>query len=483
MQLREPTGGQLELLTKSQLNKIHRATVKILWELGVKVWEDNALKLLKDAGASVDEKSRMVRIPEVLLKDIVGKAPSEFHYYGRNPKYRLLMGQKKVHFSIAGQPVYVHGLDGKIKRATVKDAEDLARIGDSCGNIHHISVGTVPADVPDDVHAHHVMLANWKNSEKTTDGYNYGSVSAKETIEMASILRGGEEALRKTPTLLGYVNPVSPMQLSKELLEGALIYAKYNQPVLYAPEALAGGTAPVTMAGLLVQQNAEVLSGIMVSQLANPGTPVFYGTVSAAMDMRSGTAALGGPEVGLINIASAQMARYYNLPCRGTGGNTDSKVIDAQAGIETAQGLLMASLAGMNFIYDAAGSLDGSLVISKEKVVIDNELCGMVARILDGIRVDDDTLAVDEILKVGPAASFLGRPYTMSHLRSELFLPTLFERRSRQAWEKDGFKDIASAAREKAKRILVEHVPDPMEKDVASDLEKYVKKITKAHAR
>jgi trimethylamine--corrinoid protein Co-methyltransferase len=141
----------------------------------------------------------------------------------------------------------------------------------------------------------------------------------------------------------------------------------------------------------------------------------------------------------------------------------------------------MASMTGMNFIYDAAGSRRGSLVLSKEKVVIDDELCGMVARTLDGIRVDDETLAVEEILKVGPAATFLGRPFTMSHLRSEHFIPNLLERRSREAWEKDGFKDIAARAREKAKRILREHVPEPMEKDIVADLEEYMRRTTKAH--
>jgi len=269
--------------------------------------------------------------------------------------------------------------------------------------------------------------------------------------------------------------------LSKELIEGALVYAKYNQPVLYAPEALAGGTAPVTLAGLLVQQNAEVLAGIMVSQLANPGTPVLYGTVSAAMDMKTGAAALGGPEVGLINVASAQLARYYDLPCRGTGGNTDSKTVDAQAGIETTQSLLMASLAGMNFIYDAAGSLDGSLVLSKEKVVIDNELCGMVTRTLDGIRIDEETLAVDEILKAGPAATFLSRPFTMKHLRSEHFIPSLLERRSREAWEKDGVKEMRMRARDEAKRILKEHTSEPADSGVIADLQKYIAEITKTH--
>lgn len=479
--MKEPTGGQLELLTRSELERIHGATAELLGGLGIKVWGRDAFELFRAAGADTDQRSMMVRVPETLLKETVGRAPSEFLLHGRDPEYKLLMGRRKVHFSIAGQPIFVHDLDGRMRRAVIKDAEDIARIGDSCGNIHHISVGTVPSDVPDDLHAHHVILTNWRNSRKTTDGYNYGARAADETVRMASILRGGDESLRRMPTLLGFVNPVSPMQLSKELIEGALVYARYNQPVLYAPEALAGGTAPVTLAGLLVQQNAEVLAGIMVSQLANPGTPVLYGTVSAVMDMRTGAAALGGPEVGLINVASAQLARYYGLPCRGTGGNTDSKTIDAQSGIETAQSLLMASMAGMNFIYDAAGSLDGSLVLSKEKILIDDEVCGMVSRILDGIRMDEEALALEEIVNVGPAATFLGRPFTMKHFRTEHFIPGLLERRSREAWEKDGSPDIATRAKEKARRILREHVPEPMEKHIVSELDAYIKRTAKAH--
>jgi trimethylamine--corrinoid protein Co-methyltransferase len=219
--------------------------------------------------------------------------------------------------------------------------------------------------------------------------------------------------------------------------------------MIFASEALAGATAPATLAGLLVQQNAEVLSGIMVSELANPGAPVMYGTVSAAMDMRTGSAALGGPEVALINIASGQLGRYYNLPRRGTGGNSDSKLVDAQAALETSTNMLVAALAGMNFIYDACGSLEGSLTISYEKLVLDDEIAGMVTRILDGIDVNDQTLAVDDICRVGPSASFLASPLTLASFKKEIFIPSLLDRRSRDSWSREGSKDIARAARER----------------------------------
>ena len=483
MKINEPIGGQLEILSRSDIDKIHGATVQVLEKMGIKVWEPNALKLFKDAGAKVDQKAKMVRISESLLKETVGDAPSEFYMYGRDPKYKLRIGAKRVHFSLAGQTVRIHDLNGEVRDTRLKDTEDVAKIGDSCEYIHHVSVGTTPKDVPDEVHGPYHIWANWKNSVKTTDGYNYGAKLSERTIEMLSILRGGEEEMTKTPTLLGYTNPVSPMQLSSELIAGAMIYSRYNQPMLYAPEALAGGTAPVTIAGLLVQQNAEVLSGIMVSQLVRPGAPVLYGTVSAALDMKTGSPALGGPEVGLINVAAAQLARHYNLPCRGTGGNTDSKVNDMQAGCESSTTLMMAALAGMNFIYDAAGSLEGSLTMSLEKIVMDNELCGMITRTLNGISISDETLAVDEICKAGASASHLGTALTLRKFRSEHFIPTLLDRRSRDSWQRDGGKDMQTRAREKAKSILKEHRTEPVDSDVAADIERFLKRVTKEAVR
>lgn len=481
MQVKEPIGGQLEILSKSDIDRIHGASMEVLRRLGIKVWSPVAFKLFEDAGAEVDKDSMMVKFTEEFVLDTVRKAPSEFAFYGRNPKYKLTMGGKRVHFALCGQGVKVQGLDGSVRLATVEDVGNMARLADHCEWIHHSSMMTSPMDVPPETMHIHALWANLKNSSKTTDGYNLGAKWAEETLGLAAIVRGGMENLVRKPMLLGFTNPVSPMQLSKDLVEGAIVYAKHNQPVLYAPEALAGGTAPATIAGLLVQQNAEVLSGIMVSQLAKAGSPVLYGTVSAVLDMRSGATALGGPEVGLINLATAQLARHYRLPCRGTGGNSDSKLVDAQAGIETALSLLHAAYAGMNFIYDSAGSLDGSITTSYEKIVVDNEVCGMVARILQGIKVSQDTLAVDEIVKAGPAAGYLSSPHTLKSFRSEHYLPTILDRRPRDAWEAAGGKDLAAVARERARSILLLHKPEPVEREVLREGDAFVKKVAKGY--
>jgi trimethylamine--corrinoid protein Co-methyltransferase len=451
--------------------------MEVLRRLGIKVSEPTALELFDRAGADVDRKTKVVKIPESLVKETLRKAPSEFKMYGRDPKYELDYSGNKVHFGVAGCAIRVQDLDGKIRPGTVADVENLARIADYLENIHHILLTITPSDVPDEVYHLHCINADWKNSVKTTDGFTWTARKAQETIDMAAILRGGYEEVMKRPPLLGFMNPVSPMQLSKELTEGAIVYAKYRQPVVFAPEALAGATAPSSLAGLITQQNAEVIAGIMVSQLTNPGTPVLYGTVSAVMDMKTGTAAMGGPEVGLINMATGQLGRYYNLPRRGTGGTTDSKIVDAQAGAETAMSMLMAAMSGMNFIYEACGGLDGTLTFSYEKLVIDDEIAGMVSRVLGGIDVSEETLAVDEICKYG-SSGYLGSSQTGKMFRKEHYLPKLFDRRCWEAWLNAGGRDISHEARRKAKWILKEHKVEPVEKAVQAEIDGYIRKTT-----
>jgi trimethylamine--corrinoid protein Co-methyltransferase len=478
MRLREPLANPYEILSRDDLDKIHGATMEVLERHGIKVLEPKALELLGDAGADVDRKTRMVRIPEDLVMETIRKAPSEFKMYGRDPKYILDYSGNNVHFGVAGFALRIQDLEGKVRPGTLADVENIAKIADYLENIHHILLTVTPFDVPDELYHLYCIEADWRNSVKTTDGFTWTTRKAQETIEMAAILRGGHEEVMKKPPLLGFMNPVSPLQFSKELTEGTLVYAKYRQPIVIAPEALAGATAPSSLAGLLTQQNAEVLAGITLVQLAGPGTPVLYGTVSTVMDMRVGTAAAGGPEVSLINTASSQLGRYYNLPRRGTGGTTDSKIVDAQAGAETAISMLMAAISGMNFIYEACGGLDGTLTFSYEKLVVDNEIAGMVSRILRGIEVNDETLAVDEICKYGHS-NYLGSPYTRSTFRREHYLPTLFDRRHWEAWLKAGSKDISLDARRKAQWILKEHHPEPIDRDIQADIDEFIKKAAR----
>jgi trimethylamine--corrinoid protein Co-methyltransferase len=328
--------------------------------------------------------------------------------------------------------------------------------------------------VPDQVAHLYGYLAGVKNSDKVVKGTGRGRDRARDCIKMASILAGGEDELRKKPCLFTTCNPISPLQHGRDQTEGLIEYARHRLPVDIASEPQAGATAPVTLAGLLVQQNAEILSALTIAQLANPGAPVFYGTAGTVMDMRVGSIALGAIELGLINVATAQMARYYQLPSRGTAATTNSKILDVQAGYEKATSLLMAALAGINCIF-YPGVLEDGISISLEALAIDDEICGMVSRALEGIDTNIETLATEVIEKVGPGGHYLGQKQTLDYLQKEHYLPKLSSRESREIWEAKGSKDLWTESREYVLKILREHQPNPLPRGIEEELVQFIK--------
>ncbi|MBU1879495.1 MAG: trimethylamine methyltransferase family protein, partial [Chloroflexi bacterium] len=237
-----------------------------------------------------------------------------------------------------------------------------------------------------------------------------------------------------------------------------------------------GATAPVTLAGLLAQQTADVISGITIIQLANPGNPVWYGTCGSVMDMRVGRIAIGAIEMGLINVASAQIAHFYDIPCRGTASATDSKLLDIQAGYEKATVLTMAALGGVNKIF-YPGTMEGALTISEESLVIDDEIIGGLYRVLEGVDVNAATLALDVIDQVGPGGHYLGQRHTMRFLQGEHFFPPLGDRQTREKWERAGSQGVADRAHERVEHILAEHQVDPLPANVEAELERIVREV------
>jgi len=469
-----------EILTSDALYRIHLATAEILRSVGVKVYHEGALRALDDAGAEVDQKMKIARLQEYHLKEALRKAPSSFNLYGRNRKNVLRLGGSRVYFSTAGSAAYVLDFDtGKRRYATLKDTTQLTRLADGLKNIDHVSEMAFPDDVPKPAMHAYELAERFRNTEKPTDGYTVGGAETLDTIKIGSTIVGGEEELKQRPTLLGFYNPTSPLTHSEDGLEGLRIYGKYGQPVIIAPEAQGGMTAPTTLAGLLTQTNAETLSAIVIAELFNPGAPVLFGTVSAISDPRTGNIALGDPETGLINVAHGQMARYYGIPSRGTGGVTDAISLGVQSGIEQATTLLLAALAGINFIYYAAGPhIESTKTVSYEQLVIGDEVCSMVSRILRGIEVTDETLAVDVTKQVGPEGMFIGQRHTLQHF-NENFISKVMNREVRETWEKKGSKGAEAIAKEIAQKILAEHHPKPLDPyteralgDVVKDIER-----------
>jgi trimethylamine--corrinoid protein Co-methyltransferase len=265
-----------------------------------------------------------------------------------------------------------------------------------------------------------------------------------------------------------------------EQTEGLIEYAKMGLPVDIASEPQCGGTSPVTLAGTLAQQTAEILGMIVIAQLVNPGTPVLMGTVAAAMDLRNGMIALGGVEAAMFNVAHAQMAQFYQIPSRGTGSNTESKVLDMQAGYEKAITLLLPALAGINMIF-YPGTMDHATTVSLESLLIDHEICEMIDRLLRGISVTDETLALDMIDKVGPGGHFLRQKHTMKHLEEEHFLPKLSDRDSYEAWAEKGKKSVQERARDEVKKILSEHQPQPLDSGIEKELLAIIKEVEERH--
>jgi trimethylamine--corrinoid protein Co-methyltransferase len=255
-------------------------------------------------------------------------------------------------------------------------------------------------------------------------------------------------------------------------LAGLMICADYGQPLAMSPEAIAGATAPVTLAGLLVQQNANILAHVTLAQIYRPGTPVLYGTVSTIANMRTGAVALGAVETGLITAGAAQMARHYGLPCRSVGGVTESKLEDLQAGLERTATLLPAVLAGVNFIT-CAGTLDGTLLESDALLLLDDELCGAALRLARGIEVDEGTLASDLIKEVGFSGNYLAESHTVRRFRGEHYLPSLLVRDPYQVWEQAGGPSALDRARERVKEAIRHHVPRQLDPAIERELDSY----------
>ncbi|RLI43750.1 hypothetical protein DRO69_08955 [Candidatus Bathyarchaeota archaeon] len=470
----------LELLSKSQLREIHYATLEVLQKTGVVFKNNNALKIFDQAGAYVDYKKQRVYIPTHLVEEAIRKAPSRFTWYARNPKKSIRFENGRIHFAPVCTPPFVYDIETGLKRpATLKDFENIVRIMDYLKRVDE-GYGVVhPQDVPEHAEHAYCILYQIKNTEKCIRGRARGSVIAKDCLKMVSMAAGSEEELMRKPMLLCMVNPTSPLQWGTTMIEGALEYVKLRQPIIPSAEVMAGATGPATLAGTMVQHNAENLAMIVFAQILNPGAPVVYGTVSTVLDMRTGVPRLGGPELGVMAIGFAQLARYYGIPSRCAAGNTDSKTLDIQAGYETAFNIVLAVLSGFNYITYALGSVDFSSAVCYEKIITDHEFLGMVEQLAKGIAISDETLAIDVIDEVGPGGNFLTQKHTRKFFRKEHFIPEIFDTQPYERWIKSNTKDIRNRAKEEIRRILKEHQSPPLDKDIEKMLENYVKMVKK----
>ena len=450
-------GGQYTPLTPEDIEKIHQASMEVFEEVGVQVNYPKALERFKEAGAEVDKDSNIVRMKAALIEKLLATAPEVITLHGREEsgEHDLTIGGNKVYMGTGGTALNVQEPGStEARRAELRDVMDMARMVESLENIHFYMLNVYPGDLPVEEIDVNRFGAALNRTRKHIMGGVYTVEGVRNVIRMAEKIAGSPEALREKPFISMVACPISPFKLDESYGELAVEAAINNIPVVVPAEPLCGATAPITLAGNLVIQNVDTLAGIIMTQLANPGAPAIYGCISSITDLRDMKYLAGAVEMGLMNAGAAQMAQHYALPYYATAGMTDSKAIDAQAGYESAITSTMVALSGANFIHDAAGFVEFCMTASYDKLVVDNEIIGMVMRAVEGIEVNDRTLALDEIKKVGPGGHFVSSRHTRKYMRTEQFKPSLSDRNTRKQWQAAGGQTAWQRATEYAATVL-----------------------------
>lgn len=466
-----------EVLSPGEVEQIDGASMHILENVGLRVNLKRARDDLRAVGARVDEAARAVRFPEALVRRAVAQAPHSFTLYGADPDFRMEIGSGPVNFAGLGTPTKIIDTDsGELRPTTMEDLRNHLRIINALDHIHNSQMDVWPNDVPMTTIHVEAILAWAQNSRKSFGMGCYGVIATEDMMRMMAIAVGGKEELKKRPRFFTICSAMSPLQMINLQLEGMYLCAEYGQPMAMSPEAMAGSTAPATLAGLLAQHNAEILAHVTLAQIIAPGTPVLYGSVSTITDMAAATPALGAIETGLITAASAQLARHYGLPCRAVGGATEAKTEDFQCASERATTLLPAVLAGVHFIT-CGGTLDSTMTESQPLLVLDDEMCGRALRLARGIEVNDDTLALDLIKEVGWEGAYIDKLHTAQHYRQEHLRPRLLRRDGRDAWVAKGSKTALDLARERVREILAKHQPRALDAAIEKELQAYVRLV------
>ncbi|MBA7643720.1 Glycine betaine methyltransferase [subsurface metagenome] len=467
-------GGSFKPLTEESISRVHQTVMRIIEEVGFEVNSETALELFERAGAWVDKEKRRVRLSKEKALELVRMAPPEVRLCGRDKKHDILLGGNRVYTGTGGTALYIYEPDTDQKRlATLEDLKRIAKLVDQLDNIHLFMLPTYPSELPVEQVDVNRFFAGLDNTTKHVMGGVYTLDGAKQVIRMAEIIAGSAETLRQRPLISMIACSISPMKMDGQYGDLVVDVARSGIPLVCPAEPLCGATSPVTLAGNLVIQTVDSLMGVMLTQITNPGTPVIFGSVATSTDLRDLKYLAGSVEMGLLNAAGAQIAQFYKLPFYATGGMTDSKVLDAQSGYESAVTSLLCAMAGANFIHDAAGLMEFALTACYEKFVIDNEILGMVMRAVEGITVNDDTLAFDLIKQVGPGGNFVTAKHTRHFMRSEHYQPFLSDRNSRDEWEAEGRKTIWERAAEMVPQIIADHnhsLPTAVRQQVLSEM-------------
>src|SRR4051794_12256828 len=461
-----------EVLSEDAMAKLDAGWRRLVSEIGVEFMSDRALSLFREAGQKVEDNTVFFD-PEFVLEQ-VAKAPREFDVQARNHGNDIHIGGDSMAFGAVYGPPFVR--EGAVRRdATMADFENFARLAQSYDVLD--SAGGVvcePNDTPLDSRHLDMTFALQTLTDKMYMGNVVSGVNAADTIAMSSILFGGREAIEQTPATISLINCNSPLRWDSRMLEAQFEYSAANQAVVLTPFILMGAMSPVTIPAALVQQMAEALTGIALSQLIRPGCPVIFGSFLSNIDMQSGSPTFGTPESGIGLLCTGQIARHFGLPFRTGGGLTSSQVPDAQAGYEALMTLLPTFLAGTNWVMHSAGWLEGGLVAGYEKFVMDAELVQMLQVEFTPLEIDEGSLAFDAHVEVGHGGHFLGAMHTMERFRTCFYRPMLSSSENYERWMRNGGMDAAARAAKIYRQRIEEYEPPPLDEAVRAELEEYV---------
>lgn len=473
--------ARIKFLDKSEEDLIDQYSLKSLKEIGVKVRSPSVLKMLGGAGASIDEKSQVAKIPESMVTEALRKAPKSFKLYSRDGKHDLqLPSDKWPYIATSGLAVYVRDLaTGKNRPSTRQDVADVAKLGDGLDQIDYLWTTFTATEVPPLSHGLHELWAAFQNTSKHVQGVSIGSADEiKSQLKLASLIAGGEEELRKRPIFSVICCPIAPLSFEKGAIEGQVELNKAGIPVVTMSMSLGGMSSPVTIAGTMLNVNTENLAAIVISQTANPGAPHIYSSESTPVNMMTGNISYECPEAPILSAGTAQMAHRYGLPCLtgGWGAGSDDPEPGLLSPFSELESLTLCAMGGTD-LSAGAGSIDVAKGVSHEQVVIDAYLWENVRSLMRKFTISEETFALDVVKQVGHGNSFLTNPHTARNFKKEMF----FRDKKKLAWEATLSDKSVSEAKAVAQKILKEHSVIPVDANIVKKGDEIIKVFEKAH--
>ncbi len=469
----ENVHGTLPILDDEGVDRIHEASIRVLEDLGIELWSESARQLFADAGAAVD--GEVVRVGRDIVEQALETAPSSFTLTSRNPAKQLTIGGRNLVFGLVAGPPAVHDEIRGRRQSNMEDYENFIRLAHYFNAIHLLGNQVAsPMELPANNRHLDTYRANLTLTDLSFHCLSIGRGRALDGIEMMAISRGMTvDEMRSSPGVITVINVNSPRRFDEEMAHGLMTMSEHGQAVSVTPFTLMGAMTPVTLGAALVQQNAEALFGIALTQLTNPGAPVVYGAFTSNVDMRSGAPAFGTPEHAKANVISGQLARRYGLPYRSSNSSA-SNVVDAQAAYETQMSLWGSVLGGTNLIYHAAGWMEGGLQASYEKLILDVEMLQHMMEFLTPVDLSEDELAFDAMERVPTGGHFFGDEHTLARYESAFYSPMLSDWQNHGAWTESGGKNATERATELWQQALGEYEQPAMDDAVTDALDEYV---------